>query len=115
MSERWIQSLEKMLDQMKKLEEAEAKDRLDHVRLIRFTLGALHRSLLGRMQWANNPNLMTKFTKEELEEIDQKILEFTRSFIEYDIEVAKKGGEKGLKAKRRVRRSRGEGTEVFYI
>jgi len=115
LSERWIQSLEKMLDQMRKLEEAEDKDRLDHVRLIRFTLGALHRSLLGWMQWMNNPNLMTKFTKEELEEMDRKILEFTRSFIEYDLEATKEREEKGLEAKRRVRRRRQEATEVFYI
>jgi len=115
LSERWVETLEKMLDRMRKLGKAEGKDRLDHVRLIRFTLGVLHRSLLGWMQWVNNLNLMTKFTKEELEEMDRKISEFTRSFIEYDLEATKKGGEKGLKAKRRVRRRRQEATELFYI
>lgn len=114
MSDRWIQSSKKMLDQMKKLEEAEDKDRLDHVRSIRFMLGALHRSLLGWMQWVNNPDVMSKFTKGDLDEMDKKLSEFARSFIEYDSQVTKKGAEKGLRARRRIERRR-EAEDVFYI
>lgn len=115
MSERWIRSSEKMLDRIRRLEQVEEKDRLDHVRLMRFTLGALHRSLLGWMHWVTDPNVMTRFAEEDLEEMSRKISEFTRSFIEYDLEVTKKGVEKGLKSKRRVGRRRGAGTEVIYI
>ena len=115
MSERWIQTSKRMLDQIKKLEETDEKDRLDHVRLMRFTLGALHRSLLGWMQWVTNPNVMTSFAKEDLEEMSGKISEFSRSFIEYDLQVTKKGAEKGLRSKRRVGRRRRESTEIFYI
>lgn len=114
MSDRWVQSSKKMLDQIKKLEEVEDKDRLDHVRSIRFMLGALHRSLLGWMQWVNNPDVMSRFTKGDLEEMDKKLSDFTRSFIDYDLEVTKKGAEKGLKARRRIERRR-EAEEVFYI
>ena len=54
MSEMWIQVSEKLLDQIKLLEEAKERDRLELVRSIRFILSALQRSLLGWMQWANN-------------------------------------------------------------
>lgn len=114
MSERWIRSSEKILDRIKKLEEVEEKDRLDHVRLIRFTLGALHRSLLGWMQWVNNPDLMTRFTRKDLEKMNLRMSEFARSFIEYDLEVTRKGAKKGLKRKRRVERPRAK-RMVFYI
>ena len=115
MSEKWIQTSEKMLDQISRLKKVEEKDRLDHVRLMRFTLAALHRSLLGWMHWVTNPNIMTRFAKEDIEEMSGKISEFTRSFIEYDLEVTKKGAEKGLKSKRRVGRRRRESTGIFYI
>ena len=54
-------------------------------------LSALQRSLLGWTQWVSNPDVMTRFTREELEEMDKKLAEFTCSFIEYDIKVTKKG------------------------
>ena len=41
-------------------------------------------------------------------------MDFTRSFVEYDVEVTKKGSEKGLKNKRKVKK-KSKGTEEFYI
>ena len=96
------------------LERAEEKDRLEYVRSIRFMLGALQRSILGWMQWINNPDIMTRFTQEELSEMNKKIAEFTRAFIEYDLEITKKGAEKGLEAARRAR-GRARGREIIYI
>ena len=112
MSSGWIQSCQKILERIKDLERTEGKDRLEYVRSIRFMLGALQRSILGWMQWINNPDIMTKFTEEELSEMNKKIAEFTRAFIEYDVEITKKGAEKGLEAGRRTRR---RGREVIYI
>lgn len=112
-SERWIQGLERILERIDELERAEDKDRLDHVRSIRFGLGAIYRSLNGWIRWINNPEVMSRFTKEELEEMDKELSKFARSFLEYDMDVTKKGAEKGLEAKRRVEgRGREEG---FYI
>jgi len=77
-------------------------------------LGALHTSLTGWTQWANSPDIMTQFTEKDLEEMSRKLTEFPRSFIEYDLEITRKGADKGLKAKRRARRRR-RVTEGIYI
>jgi hypothetical protein len=114
LSSGWIQSCQRILERIKDLERAEDKDRLEYVRSIRFMLGALQRSILGWMQWINNPDIMTRFTQEELSEMNKKIAEFTRAFIEYDLEITKKGAEKGLEATRRAR-GRARGREIIYI
>jgi len=114
LSSGWIQSCQRILEKIKELEEKEEKDRLEYVRSIRFMLGALQRSIIGWMQWINNPDIMTRFTEEELSEINRKISEFTRSFIKYDMEITKKGEEKGLEISRRARRGT-RGREVIYI
>ena len=118
MSERWTQISERLLDRIKSLEEVEGKDRLELVRSLGFILGALHRSLLGWMQWVNNPEIMTKFTQEDLEKMNKNLSEFVRSFIEYDLEATKLGAEKGLTARERPerkRKERDERTEGFYV
>ncbi len=115
MVERWIQASEKILDQIKRLEEAKERDRLELVRSIRFMLNTLQRSLLGWMQWVNNPDIMTRFTQEDLESINKKLAEFTRSFIEYDMEATKLGAQRGLKAKKKVKKKKEERAETFYV
>ncbi len=114
MGERWIQSSKRILDYIRKLENVKEKDRLEYVSSIHFMLSALQRSILGWMQWVNNPEIMNRFTEEDLKEMNKRLLEFTRSFIEYDIEVTKKGEERGLKIKRRIESGRRE-EETFYI
>jgi len=115
LSERWIQVSEKILDQIKRLEEAKERDRLELVRTIRFMLSALQRSLLGWMQWVNNPDIMTRFTQEDLEKMNKKLSELTRSFIEYDLEATKLGGQRGLKAVKKVKKKKEERAEIFYV
>ncbi|MCD6529717.1 DUF2153 family protein [Candidatus Bathyarchaeota archaeon] len=111
MGEKWIEGSERILEQIRRIEEAEDRDRLDCVRDIRFLLGALNRSLIGWIQWVSNPDVMARFTREELDSIARRISEFTRLFIEYDIEATKAGIEKSLEAGRRT-----EGREEgFYI
>ena len=113
MSSEWIRSCKRILEKIEMLERAKDKDRLEHVRAIRFMLSALQRSIWGWMQWVNNPDIMTRFTNEELSEINKKMTEFTKSFIKYDMEITKKGEEKGLEISRRLRASRGR--EEIYI
>jgi len=115
LSERWTQVSENILDQIKRLEEAKEKDRLELVRYLRFMLSALQRSLLGWMQWVNNPDIMTRFTQEDLEKMAKKMSEFTRSFMEYDLEATKLGAQRGLKAKKKVKKKKEERAEVFYV
>jgi hypothetical protein len=115
LSERWIQVSEKILGQLKHSVEAKKKDRLEYVRTIRFTLSALQRSLLGWMQWVNNPDIMTRFTQEDLESMNKKLSELALSFIEYDLEATKLGAQRGLKAIKKVKKKKEERAEAFYV
>jgi len=115
LSERWIQVSEKILEQIKHLEEAKERDRLELVRSIRFMLNTLQRSWLGWTQWVNNPDIMTRFTQEDLEKMNKKLSEFTRSFIEYDLEATKLGAQRGLKARKKVTKKKEGQAERFYV
>jgi len=115
LGEAWVKASEKLLDYMKRLEEAKERDRLELVRSLRFVLSALQRSLLGWIQWVNNPDIMTRFTKEELEEMNKRLSAFTRSFIQYDLEATKLGAQKGLRAKKKVKKKKDERAESFYV
>ncbi len=116
MSERWIQASQRILDQIKRLEEAKDRDRLELVRSMSFMLSVLQRSLLGWMQWVNTPDIMTRFSQEDLEKMSKKLSTFTRSFIEYDLEATKLGAQKGLKARKIVKKKKKEERpETFYV
>ena len=107
---------ERIIEQLKQLEETKGKDRLEMVRSLRFVLGVLQRSLVGWTQWVGNPDIMTIFTQEDLENMTKKLSEFTRSFVEYDLKMTRLGAEKGLKApKKATTKSNEDRTERFYV
>ncbi len=72
------------------------QDRLELVRVMRFSLGALNQSLHGWMQWVSSPEIMSNFNKEELEEMAKKITDIVEQFLTYDIETTNTGIMKGL-------------------
>lgn len=115
MSERWIQVSEKILEQLKRLEDTKDKDRLELVRSLRFVLSVLQRSLIGWTQWVNNPDIMTIFSQKDLETMTEKLSEFTRSFVKYDLEMTSLGVKKGLKAPKKATKKKEERTERFYV
>ena len=115
MSERWVQVSEKILDQLKQLEETKKKDRLDLVRSMRFVLKALEMSLMGWKQWVNNPDIMAKFTQEDLEKMNRRLSEFAVSFVEYDMEATKLGTQIGLKAIKKVKRKKDADSKATYV
>lgn len=119
LSESWIQASERALEQIRRLLERKDMDRLELVQSMRFVLMALHRSLLGWMNWVNNPDIMVAFSKEELAEMNRRLAEFVQDFIKYDIEVTKQGARKSgmtIEARREaVERARREPSETFYI
>ena len=115
MSERWIQVSEKIIEQLNRLEDTKDKDRLELVRSLRFVLSVLQRSLLGWTQWVNNPDIMTIFSQKDLETMTEKLSEFTRSFVKYDLEMTSLGAKKGLKAPKKVSKKKEERTERFYV
>ena len=115
MSEGWIQVSERIIDQLKRLEKTEGKDRLDLVRSLRFVLGVLQRSLIGWTQWVNNPDIMSIFSQKDLERMTETLSELTRSFVKYDLEITSLGVKKGLKASKKVTKKREDRTESFYV
>jgi hypothetical protein len=96
----WVERSEKTLEELKKLKEKKDQDRLDRVRAMRFAFLALGQSLAGWMQWVNSPEVMSNFTKEELEEMSQTILRMVEKFVEYDIEITNEGMQKGVAKQR---------------
>ena len=116
MSEGWIRVSERILNQLKHLEDTKDKDRLELVRSLRFVLSVLQRSLIGWTQWVGNPEIMTIFSQDDLEKMIKTLSEFTRSFVEYDLEMTSLGVKKGLKAPKKVaKKNKEERTEKFYV
>lgn len=115
MSEMWIQHSEKILKHIKESGANEEKDRLDYIKSIRFMLNALNRSLVGWIQWINNPDVMTKFTEEELEDVNKILADLICSFIEYDLKISRMGAEKRLKARKMAEKRNIQGTNILYI
>ena len=119
LSEGWVNTCEKILGQMKKFSEKKEKDRLDLVQSMRFSLYALHRSILGWLNWVNNPDIMASFKHDELDEMNKKITNFVEDFLKYDVQITEKGAGKTVAARKarreaeeRVRRSP---EDLFYI
>lgn len=96
MGERWIQECEEYLKMVKGALETENPDRLDLVRTIQGALLAINHSVFGWLQYVNNPEVMGRFTREELDEMSSTLNGFAEGFLEYDIKVTKRGIEKGL-------------------
>ena len=119
MSEGWVETCDRILEQIRKFSEKKESDRLDLVQSMRFSLYGLHRSILGWLNWVNNPDIMASFTHEELEEMNKRITEFVEGFIRYDAEVTQKGAEKNIAAQRAretvEERARRGPEDIFYI
>jgi len=119
MSEKWVQDCEKILNQIKKLANAKGQDRLDMVRMIRFTLFALQRSVSGWIEWANNPDIMANFSLEELQEINKTLAKLVCEFVEYDARIT---GHTEIELRKRedktqrelARKAQGK-EEIFYV
>ena len=114
MSERWIKESEQLLRRMRELSSKEKKDRLETINSISFALNILERSLRGWRFWVGNLSLMSKFTLEELAEIEEALHKQTQPFIEYDVEVTKRWMEKHPQIPFPPRRRREEETRGMY-
>jgi len=119
LSKGWVQICQEILDQIEKLSEKKDKDRLDLVQSMRFSLYALHRSILGWLNWVNNPDIMASFKQEELDKMNERLVKYVQEFIEYDVEITEKGADKNLaaqKARREIEERARRGPEdIFYI
>jgi hypothetical protein len=119
MSGKWVQDCERILDQIKKKTDVKGQDRLDLVRMIRFTLFALQRSVTGWIQWADNPDVMSEFSLAELEEINKTLAELVCAFVEYDAKIT--GHTQGKiedmpdRPERTLTKKPQEKKDIFYV
>ena len=115
----WVETCQRILEQIRQMSQKKDKDRLDLIQSMRFSLYALHRSILGWLNWVNNPDIMVTFNQEELEEMNKKLIEFIEEFIKYDIEVTEKGASKSIAAQQArseaEERNRRIPDDMFYI
>lgn len=112
MSENWLQECRQYLKMLDEMSSSKDRDRLDLVRSVRASLSAVNHSLWGWMQYVNNPDIMGKFTKEELEEIDGNLIEFAKNFVEYDVKITQLGTQKGLDE---IKRRQREGAPALVV
>jgi hypothetical protein len=96
LGEQWVKECSDYLNQIREAQTAEAPDRLELVRLMHLALLALNHSVWGWLQYVNNPDIIGKFNRDELNEIGNFLNKFAEEFLEYDIKVTKAGMEKGL-------------------
>lgn len=96
MNSTWIDRSEKTVEQLRLLKDDRDMDRLDLLKSMRFSFGALSQSLGGWMQWVNSPEVMSQFTRDELQEMSDRLIEMVAGFIEYDMDVTDRGMQKGL-------------------
>jgi hypothetical protein len=96
MNQGWIERTQKTIDQLQKIKKKRDIDRLEIVTAMRFSFGALSQSLSGWMQWVNSPEIMSQFTREELLDISDKLIDMITLFVEYDRDITDYGMKKGL-------------------
>lgn len=106
MNSTWIDRSEKTTEQLRMLKEKRDMDRLDLLKSMRFSFGALSQSLGGWMQWVNSPEVMSQFNRDELQEMSDRIIDMVTGFIEYDLDVTDRGMQKGLGKQRDEDQSR---------
>jgi hypothetical protein len=106
MNQGWIERTQKTIDQLQKIKEKRDIDRLEIVTAMRFSFGALSQSLGGWMQWVNSPEIMSQFTREELLDISDKLIDMITVFVEYDREITDFGMQKGLGKQREEQENR---------
>ena len=106
MNQGWIERTQKTIDQLQKIKEKRDIDRLEIVTAMRFSFGALSQSLGGWMQWVNSPEIMSQFTREELLDISDKLIDMITVFVEYDKDITDFGMQKGLGKQREEQENR---------
>jgi hypothetical protein len=106
MNSTWIDRSDKTMEQLRMLKESRDMDRLDLLKSMRFSFGALSQSLGGWMQWVNSPEVMSQFTRDELQLMSDTIIDMVTGFIEYDRDVTDQGMQKGLGKQREDEQNR---------
>jgi hypothetical protein len=104
LSEQWLQRTEKILNVLKENKDKTNKDRLETINSILYSLNALDRSIKGWRRWASNLTFMTRFSTDELRQMEVGLIDVVHNFIEFDADTTKRHQSKIPKVRFRVRR-----------
>jgi hypothetical protein len=94
LSDQWIHQNEIILKTMEEITAKRARARV--------SLHALNQSVHGWQKWIHNLSFMSKFSINELQEMEAGLVATVRSFIEYDLDVTKRHEHKIPQIRRRV-------------
>ena len=106
LSEQWLQRTEKILKVLQENKDKAGKDRLETINSILFSLNAVDRSSKGWRRWVSNLSFMTRFSLDELHQMEVGLINIVHDFIEYDRDTAKRHQDKIPQGRFRVRRRR---------
>jgi hypothetical protein len=88
---------------------------LEVINTLLLTLSALDRSGKGWRRWIQNLGFMSRFSVDELVEMEEELVKSVKPFIQFDIEVTKKHEAKMPRIRFRTRKHRAspEGTSMI--
>ena len=104
LSEQWLQRTEKILNVLKENQDKTDKDRLETINSILYSLTALDRSIKGWRRWASNLTFMTRFSADELRQMEVGLINVVQDFIEFDMDTTKRHQGKIPQVRFRVKR-----------
>jgi hypothetical protein len=93
---------------MEKYASKQDRDRLELINSMLFTLQALNQSGHGWQKRIQNLNFMSKFTIDELQEMEAGLVSTVRTFIEYDLDVTKRHENKIPQIRHRTKEKKDE-------
>ena len=110
-----VNDCQRILEEIKNSAKIAGQDRLDLVKKIRFTLIALQRSVTGWMQWADNPDIMTQFSLDELTDMNTNLANLVCAFVDYDAKITGHQEKKIEKIKKNGIKKPKVPKDMFYV
>jgi len=104
---------EQLLRRMKDLSSKEEKDRLEIINSLFFNLNVLERSLHGWRQWVQDLSFISKFSLEELMEMEESLEKLIQPFVKYDIDATQKWSKKFPQVQVNQRRREAENQGMY--
>ena len=89
-SDQWLTQSDQLLKSLRALQSKTGKDRLELIKAMFFILNTLDRSMKGWRSWIQNLEFMSRFTEEELRELEEGLNMSAQAFVQYDMDITKK-------------------------
>jgi hypothetical protein len=71
------------------------------------------------MEWINNPDVMARFSLEELKAMDRDLTKLTQAFIEYDCEITSRAQRsftaREVEPQRKTPQEERNKKDIFYV